>query len=342
MKNLKITIALIIGATLLASCEKEIEFQGEQTDSKLVINCLAEVGKPIKAYISKSYFFLDDNGNTEAPEDLTALLYVNETLVGELTPQTDTLWKPSYSWSSQYPYTLVKVYAHPYQPSEGDVIKITASAQGFDDVEGTTSPLPASTSFQIKNIKLIDGEMWDYYNYDLEDTVWYMYGEAELTIEVTDPKPGQIDYFRIRVDGEQQYNEDYDPNYYYFSFWTEYTDPIFGGTSTTDVDFIDYQIEEPNGTFTDLLFDGRSYQIKLPMSFSISFVEDVEQGFYRPTLIMEHLTKEYYNYLRTNQQNSDIEQFFAEPIQTYSNVDKGYGLVGGMKVDTLWFSLPFN
>ena len=184
--------------------------------------------------------------------------------------------------------------------------------------------------------------MWNYYNYDIEDTVWYMYGDVELTIEITDPRPGQIDYFRIRVDGGLQYDEDYDPSYYYSTFWTEYTDPIFGGTSTTDVDFIDYQIEEPDGTFTDLLFDGRSYQIKLPISFSMSFVEDVEQGSYRPTLIMEHLTREYYNYLRTSQQNNDIEQFFAEPIQTYSNVDKGYGLVGGKKIDTMWFVIPFE
>jgi hypothetical protein len=57
-------ILLAISAILLASCEKEIEFNGEQTDPKLVVNSIVGTNEPVKAYISKSYFFLDYDENT--------------------------------------------------------------------------------------------------------------------------------------------------------------------------------------------------------------------------------------------------------------------------------------
>ena len=60
MKNSILYIIVVAFATLLlASCEKEIEFKGEQTDPKLVVNCVCTVGEPVVAQLSKSYFFLD-------------------------------------------------------------------------------------------------------------------------------------------------------------------------------------------------------------------------------------------------------------------------------------------
>ena len=66
-------LALII-AIMMASCEKEIEFKGDHTDSRLVINSIVDPGQRVKAHISKSYFFLDINADTQAPDDLVASL----------------------------------------------------------------------------------------------------------------------------------------------------------------------------------------------------------------------------------------------------------------------------
>ena len=52
------TLFLAMTLGLLTSCEKEIEFKGEQTDPKLVINSLVEPGKRVEASMSKSCFFL--------------------------------------------------------------------------------------------------------------------------------------------------------------------------------------------------------------------------------------------------------------------------------------------
>lgn len=113
-------LAMTLG--LLTSCEKEIEFNGEHSDPKLVINSLVEPGQPVSAAISKSYFFLDNNANTIAPDDLVATLYVNGNHIGEMTPHFDTIvsydiWNPNDSNLGH----VRKVYTHEYCPAEGDV-----------------------------------------------------------------------------------------------------------------------------------------------------------------------------------------------------------------------------
>ena len=99
-------------------------------------------------------------------------------------------------------------------------------------------------------------------------------------------------------------------------------------------------MSDPNGTFTDQFFDGRSYAIKLPIGFSYPKFDGLVPEGCRVAIYMEHITKDYYNYLNTCNQGDEVDQFFAEPIQTHTNVNGGYGIVGGRTMDTLWFALP--
>ncbi|MBR6878955.1 MAG: DUF4249 family protein, partial [Bacteroidales bacterium] len=193
-------LAMIIIATLMISCEKEIEFNGDQTDSKLVINSLVEPGKPVSANISKSVFFLDNNGNTTAPDDLVASLSVNGNLIGEMIRQIDTVWNGWYDYDDQgnmyQNYRIVTTYCNDYCPAVGDVVKITASANGFDDVEGETSSLPGALSCAITNSRVSNWESYYEPNYHTEiedDSVFYAGFVIELTIEITDANPGQTD-----------------------------------------------------------------------------------------------------------------------------------------------------
>ena len=127
---MKRVLFLLISIVLLSSCEKEIEFTGEMTDSKLVINSVVRSGHRAEAFVSKSYFFLDNQANTTAPDDLVASLYVNGNLLGEMTPHYDTV--VSYDiWDPNNPNLgrVQKVYTYDYCPAVGDIIKITASAK---------------------------------------------------------------------------------------------------------------------------------------------------------------------------------------------------------------------
>ncbi len=330
---------------LLTSCEKEIEFKGEQTDPKLVINCLVEPGQPVKARIGKSCFFLDHERDHSMPEGTVAQLYVNDNFVGNMDMVTDSIEVTFYTLQGDsIGYQFEKHFQSDYCPQEGDVVKITASAPGFDDVEATTSPLPNAVACSVTDNKINYWESYYSTNYDEygneTDSIFHIYCEMELTIEIADPNPEQTDFFRLRAKSGSY--DDADMNY--LSYFAQYDDPVFNplGISDNDyVDFSDFNIS-PQGVFTDLLFDGKSYQIKMPINVSMNKSEGADPDFFRICLVVEHFGKDYYNYLNTCDQGNETTQLFAEPIQTHSNVVGGYGIVDGNTVDTLWFALPLE
>ncbi|MBQ8957374.1 MAG: DUF4249 domain-containing protein [Bacteroidales bacterium] len=346
MKTNILSIITIVTALFLSSCEKEIEFNGKETDPKLVINSLVSAGEPVKANISKSYFFLDNNGTTQAPDDVAASLYVNGSLIGEMTSHFDTVWNNGV-WhydedgNPYHPYRLTTIFTNDYRPQIGDVVKITASANGYDEVEGTTSPLPNAVTCTVVGSKITNWYSWgdDYGDDNEKDSVLHTDYNLEVTIEITDPNPGKTDFFRISADRGSLYADD---GMNYASYFAQYNDPIFTSLTSTDNDFVDFSDLNltPEGVFTDLLFDGKSYQLKIPFSVSIVKYDDADPDFFRIAFTVEHLSREYYNYLNTCNQGDDFMQIWAEPIQTYSNVKNGYGLVGSRTVDTLWVPLP--
>lgn len=340
---MKKVILLAISIVFFTSCEKEIEFNGEQSDPKLVVNSLVEVGRPVSASISKSFFFLDNNANTLAPNDTEASLYVNGILYGLMTQTYDTLM--SYdTWNPNDPSLarVRKVFVSDYCPQVGDIVKITASAQGFEDVEGITSALPSPTECQLADETIKEIESY-YMDYD-EDSALYVYGQLDLLIEVTDPNPGKTDLFRISIQRDD-YDGDAGYGYYSSSYYVspEFTDPVFGGSIESNEFFDASDLDtRPQGVFTDALFDGGSYQIKVPVYFNLTKFDATNPDFFKVPITVEHLSKEYYYYLNTCEQGEAGFQIWAEPIQTYSNVKGGYGIVGGRATDVMQLALPLE
>ena len=345
MKNNILAFITIITAIFFTSCEKEIKFKGEQTDSRLVINSIVEPGQPVSAAISKSFFFLDNDANTIAPDDLVATLYVNGNHIGEMTPHFDTI--TSYDiWDPNDPNLghVRKVYTHEYCPVEGDIVKITASANGFENVEGTTSALPKALNCPMEvEVTEWHGRYGLSYNYSTqeydEDSVWNAWGYLTLTFTLTDPNPGKTDCFRIRT--SKNNNMTLDRNRRSISF--DYDDPIFE-TGMTENEFFDASDLDtrPEGVFTDVLFDGGSYRLKIKVHFDCEVDEDFDPDFFQVPFMVEHLSKEYYHYLNTCDQGEMALQIYAEPIHTYSNITNGFGIVGGCAVDTFWVELPLE
>ena len=83
---MKKVILLAFSFIFLTSCEKEIEFNGEHTAPRLVINSLIEAGQPVSARIGKSIFFLDNDNDMQCPDDMVATLTVNGNLYGIMNP----------------------------------------------------------------------------------------------------------------------------------------------------------------------------------------------------------------------------------------------------------------
>ena len=339
MKTNILILTTIATALFLTSCEKEIKFKGEHSDPKLVVNSLVEPGQRVEACISKSYFFLD-TPNTTTPDDLVASLYVNGNHIGEMTPGFDTIWEMYWP----YDYELIPIYYNDYCPQEGDVVKITASANGFDEVEGTTSALPKALNCPLEvEVTEWHGRYQQNFNYELQeyedDSVWNVWGELTLTFTITDPNPGKTDCFRLVTSKNSSIR--IDKNWRSISF--SYDDPIFEAGMTENEFFDASDIDtRPEGVFSDVLFDGGSYRLKLKVEFDCEVDEDFDPDFFQVPFMVERLSKEYYNYLNTCNQGEMVLQILAEPNQTYSNVTNGYGIVAGKAVETLMVALPIE
>lgn len=82
----------------LASCVKDVEFDGEQTESLLVVNGLQQVGKPANLCIEKSLFFMDAQYDCRV-KDLEVDLYVNGAFKESLQVRDSLVTDVYYDWN---------------------------------------------------------------------------------------------------------------------------------------------------------------------------------------------------------------------------------------------------
>ena len=139
MKTTKIALSILVFATLLSACTKPLKFKGEYVDPKLVVNCIAIPGEPIKAVVYKSDFVFDTITDYAMPEGTQAFLFVNGESKGEMQLNSDTTY---YDYLNPPVFFVKYHFTHDYVPQIGDVVKISVTAPGFDEIEGSSEPLP--------------------------------------------------------------------------------------------------------------------------------------------------------------------------------------------------------
>ena len=61
MKKIINVLTLLLAVLSAASCEKYIEFNGEESEPRLTVSALAKAGEPFSAYVSSSLFFLNSD-----------------------------------------------------------------------------------------------------------------------------------------------------------------------------------------------------------------------------------------------------------------------------------------
>ncbi len=309
--------AAVLSATAITttSCEKTLPYNANDSQiSALTINSAAECGKPMTATLTLSNVY---SRLLDPTYKLSSDTKYQQRLITQGTVQL------TVNGSATYPMTYDENglnYVSDYIPSEGDVISIEAKSSQAVTAQATCT-VPSRPE-----ISLVD------YNVGRNDTDSL---DADIRVRIADPEGNN--YYRIIVrttakktvesnaatsgtsssgSGETQY----------------YTDDTF--TSADEV-FYDMTINKSYGSwpayfsnvFDDTLFDGTTRDIALHVSRDCEGMHCTSME-----VQVQSLSKDMYLYMKSYLQyriRSNYEDGSGS-FYIYSNVNSGYGIVGGI------------
>lgn len=325
MKNY-IYIFLAIFSLSLISCEKEIDFNGKITDPLLVVNCLVEADSTIWMDISTSNFFLDNKNHFDTIKNADVKLYINNVFKEKinyisgfiiLKEQGNTLYR-----------NIKSGYHSVYRPISGDSIKITVKADGFDEVSAYSCVVKDAAVLNIESSL----ESQEQYGYDLTIskpngeiiTIGRNYsGYSHVKIKVDDPAD-ETNYYRLAVSNE------------YGSTWFEKDDPVFGNSS--DQNLFDFVSSGNEAIFSDELFNGQKKEVNFSIWKNTTVIFDEYKELYGDYysnvnsiyyVDLQQISKETYLYLKSRDQAVyNNNNPFSEPVQIYTNINGGIGVLG--------------
>lgn len=317
---------------LTTSCFKEVDLEDLRPDSKLVLNSVASKGEPLKASLSRTWFYTDNYPNVTI-NDARVNLYVNDRLIEEMT------WKVE-----EHEYYSIGNYVSSYLPALGDRIRIEASKNGFKDIvakEIVPDKVPVM-SFVAEKIESHDP-------YSSANTR----NRFKVTIK-DDPNAANFYLISFRT-GTPRFDYDsvdwtkppvYSGEYYWNTSYIDYSsEPLFGNKiSILDRVFGNDWLTGYNGRpFSDEQINGKEYTITLEdSSFSGSWQIDSDVMPDSARVYLYAISESYYKYLTAlnslyeGSLNTDLANAgLAEPVRVFSNIEGGLGIMGTACVDSL-------
>jgi hypothetical protein len=316
MTSTKTSILILVLALILSSCQKVIEFSGSITDPIMVVNSLVTPDSVVSVQVSKSRFFLNNSSTFESIDNANVLLYVNGLLKENLLRRVNGVYvgayKPTFGDSIGF---KIKI------PEKNEIICGTTVPQltGILSVYSMTQPTDINTPIVTVTTPKTGGA-------PVTDTIGTNIGRRMfLTLNFKD-NPDIKNYYRLVVYTRSYSGTKYTTDYAF------YFDDIVSGNSTGD------EVGPPTSlssnkfnVFSDELFNGKQYSLKFSVDNNFYYYFP---GHTKPQPIkilfitLQSISKNYYLYLQTRS-NIKTNSFFAEPVQVYSNIDGGVGIIGG-------------
>lgn len=296
MKKIINVLTFLLAVLIAASCEKYIEFSGEESEPRLTVSALAKAGEPFRAYVSSSLFFLDSDGIEAFVKDLDVSRgVVQVTVNGESGPVAMRCMPEKVDGAL--------LYGCDYVPRPGDRIVLEAEFPGFDPVRAETR-VPYPPRFEITSLKP---------------------GSAEEDMEMT-----------IRLSDDGSYEKYYflAPKRVMPSPWTEEPAEVFCRFNSDDIVFrnVAMGVFEIYGFifgdddlvscyFSDRLIRGQEHSMKLVFP-GVRLAEGD-----RFSVELRTVTESLYWFDTSFAQMRSDFNIFAEGVTLYSNVTGGYGVL---------------
>jgi len=322
--------------TFLSACEKEIKFSGDEVKTQLVLNGLLTSDSLVKIHLTESRFFLDD-GAFKNIDNATVILWKTGNKIEDL----------SNTGGGNYVGTTI--------PETSDNFRITASCEGFDPVECSTGIVASTPIISVDTMNFKEDR--GYYNYIISEdgtvytdsSSYYLMTKVDLNITFKDPI-AISNYYTFKV-YMKYYFSNGDSAYLSFSYTSD--DLVFQ-RGNNGIGFLGDVNYFKSTLFNDELFDGKEYKLKITASNwediyigknpNPAILDEVNPEIIGKELFinLQSLSYEYYMYLKTceaQSKMSNLVESFSEPVQIYTNITGGIGILGSYSNSVFTISL---
>lgn len=280
---------------ILIACEKEVDLDLDQTESKLVVNALFNTDSLWKIELSKSKFVLDTS-DLQVVTDAIVFIEDEEENRVLLSHRGDGI----YQNSSQ-------------SPEVGKTYQLEVVHVELEDVTATSS-LPA-------NIDILDLKFGNEVLVNEETS-------TELLITFNDD-PTTDDHYMVQINSDfwnYTYNKDWE---IIDSSLIQY--PIYFNSNNSSVSSSAGGGKGPEGqsalSFSDDLFNGETFTLDVLVN---SFYINPLFGGTQLYVSISRISEEYYNYQTSYQRYLQSQgNPFAQPVQVYTNIEHGLGVFAG-------------
>jgi hypothetical protein len=339
--NLIIKTAMVLIVALgFAACQKEIEFDQRLIEPKLVINSFICADSIIEASIALSRPIPGVQKSYEWVNNAKVVLYTNGEKTEELSvfeieyPEEEDYY---YYYGSNNDKPTVVYRTINTKAEAGKTYKLEVTHAEHETAYGeTTLPIPI-------DIIELDTET---------KTMNYEYGGSENQLIVKmkfKDRPNEENYYRItftRTWGSKKQ----------FYEWETYTDTSYTIVVSTrqegnylntsdkllssDNDANNLLFGSPNNRynlFTDELIQGKEYELSF-VAISEHIYEGIKEKniysnpgeFHHIDVKLSTISREAFLYMKSSsEQNWYGNDFFTEPVQAFSNIKNGAGIVAG-------------
>lgn len=305
-----IIIATALAATAaMTSCEKTLPYN--DSDSKtnnVVMNAVATAGTPFAVSITQSYPYTQvlnfDSGESDSLRyGKSAITSANATLTVN----------GSQTYALQYDSQSL-MYKSDYVPQDGDRLSISVSTTLWGS-SSASATVPA-----VQPIEMVD---YSVYKTAAADSL-----KADITLRLNDPQGDN--YYRLVT---RTVRQTADGTLLASDVFTSSDELFYDGSLNTG-----YGDWEPyvSNVFDDHLFDGTQREVTLHVARAIG------DGQVRSLYVeLQSVSPELYFYLKSMQAYRITNNYdYSENLYIYSNVDNGYGIVGGMAASRV--SIPIE
>ena len=334
MKHIFILTLLI--ALLMSACREEVQFNDENIASKMVVNSFIEPDSLIKVSVAGSKPIPGIPSDFNWINDASIKLFVD----GKETETLKTMEVSVPEGNNNYydqSYTPSVVYYSETKAEVGKIYKLEISHEryGLATCE-TTIPEP------IQIISL-DTMVIGTTRYNNE------YNILNVKLKFKDPA-NEANFYRLiayvnqGIYREKRYQDTVmDSVIEVRENYLTIFDPVINPEQEDANDFLLGSPRNPYNVFTDELIEGREYTVNFDINIynhlRIEGIDMTRKGeFHQIKFILQSITPETYLFLKSSYLHHYYDgDLFAEPVQVFSNVENGLGILGGQSNDVISF-----